>query len=357
MRRIKLRSVRSTAWSLLAGFGLMLALTALVCSTSTTTEGLRDTPATTTSCGTAFGVWLGQIPFVLLAVLAIASEYSTGMIRTTFAANPRRWATVTSKSSARFVLLDGAPRLGGLVRAGPVAPAGNGFNYQGGYDPVTLSDGPALRAVVGTALYLTALALLALGIAAIVRHTATAISIVLGVVFVPIIAVGVLRRRRATSSRSSRRPRARRAADRRAAGRHPDRPMDGPRCRFRLCARVAAVAPWLVRATPSSRATRPGRSRARRRAPAKRGSSPSPPRPPRGSRPRRDPDGPADSEHDLRDPPPGWKVTVALVFSCLVAPASASPCERAIETHAAWAAAISSSGLVRPAGSPPARPT
>lgn len=69
---------------------------------------------------------------------------------------------------------------------------GNGFNYQGGYDPVTLSDGPALRAVVGTALYLTALALLALGIAAIVRGTATAISLVLGILFVPAILAGFL---------------------------------------------------------------------------------------------------------------------------------------------------------------------
>ena len=51
-------------------------------------------------------------------------------------------------------------------------------------------------------------------------------------------------------------------------------------------------------------------------------------------------------------PSPGWKVTVAVVFSCSGGvPASASPCESAIETQDAWAAAISSSGLVRPPGS------
>ena len=140
------------------------------------------------------GVWLSQIPFVLLAVLVIASEYSTGMIRTTFAANPRRWATVTSKSAlvGALVLLTALLASAVSFVLGQSLLRENGFNYQGGYDPVTLTDGPALRAVVGTALYLTALALLALAIAAIVRHTATAISLVLGLVFVPIIVAGVL---------------------------------------------------------------------------------------------------------------------------------------------------------------------
>jgi ABC-2 type transport system permease protein len=192
---IKLRSVLSTAWSLVAGFGLMLALTALVCASSTTTGGSPGHPGDNDIVRDSLsGVWLGQIPFVLLAVLAIATEYSTGMIRTTFAANPRRWATVTSKWALVGALVLVAALLASAASfvLGQSLLRGNGFNYQGGYDPVTLSDGPALRAVVGTALYLTALALLALGIAAIVRGTATAISLVLGLVFVPLIAAGLL---------------------------------------------------------------------------------------------------------------------------------------------------------------------
>jgi ABC-2 type transport system permease protein len=192
---IKLRSVRSTVWSLVAGFGLMLALTALVCASSTTTGGSPGHPGDNDIVRDSLaGVWLGQIPFVLLAVLAIATEYSTGMIRTTFAANPRRWATVTSKSAlvGALVLLTALLASAASFALGQSLLRGNGFNYEGGYDPVSLSDGPALRAVVGTALYLTALALLAVGIAAIVRGTATAISLVLGIVFVPVIAAGVL---------------------------------------------------------------------------------------------------------------------------------------------------------------------
>jgi ABC-2 type transport system permease protein len=192
---IKLRSVRSTAWSLLAGFALMLAFTALVCASSTTEGGSPGNPGDNDIVRDSLsGVWLGQIPFVLLAVLPIATEYSTGMIRTTFAANPRRWATVTSKSAlvGVLVLLTALLASAASFALGQSLLRGNGFNYEGGFDAVSLSDGPALRAVVGTALYLTALALLALGIAAIVRGTATAISLVLGIVFVPVIAAGVL---------------------------------------------------------------------------------------------------------------------------------------------------------------------
>jgi ABC-2 type transport system permease protein len=192
---IKLRSVRSTGWSLVAGFGLMLGLTALVCSSSTTTGGSPGHPGDNDIVRDSLGgVWLGQIPFVLLAVLAIAAEYSTGMIRTTFAADPRRWATIASKWTlvGALVLSTGLLASAASFVLGQSLLRGNGFNYQGGYDPVSLTDGPALRAVVGTALYLTALALLALGIAAIVRGTAAAISLVLGVVFVPLIAAGLL---------------------------------------------------------------------------------------------------------------------------------------------------------------------
>ena len=192
---IKVRSVRSTAWALLAGFGLTLLFTALVCSSTTTEGGSPGRPGDNDIVRDSLaGVWLGQIAFVLLAVLVIASEYSTGTIRATFAANPRR----------RFVLAAKAVLLGGLVVAAGFLTAaasfavgqsllrGNGFVYEGGYPAATLTDGPALRAVAGTALYLTGLALLTFGIAAIVRRSAAAISLTLGLVFVPIIAVGFL---------------------------------------------------------------------------------------------------------------------------------------------------------------------
>jgi ABC-2 type transport system permease protein len=192
---IKLRSVRSTAWALLAGFGLTLLFTWLVCASTTTTGGSPGRPGDNDIVKDSLaGVWVGQIAFVLLAVLALASEYSTGTIRTTFAANPRRPTVLLAKTAVLggVVLLVALPTAAASFVLGQSLLRGNGFDYDGGYPEVTLADGEALRAVLGAAFYLTALALLTLGLTAVVRRTAAAISVALGLVFVPVIAVGLL---------------------------------------------------------------------------------------------------------------------------------------------------------------------
>jgi hypothetical protein len=68
---------------------------------------------------------------------------------------------------------------------------GNGFDYEGGYPSVSLTD-EALRAVVCSGVYLGGLALFSLGVGAIARHTAGAITVVLAAVLAPVIAIGVL---------------------------------------------------------------------------------------------------------------------------------------------------------------------
>ena len=73
-----------------------------------------------------------------------------------------------------------------------VAPARQRVRLRGRLPARVSHRRPALRAVAGSGLYLAALALLALGIAAIVRHTATAITLVLALMFVPPIAAGRL---------------------------------------------------------------------------------------------------------------------------------------------------------------------
>jgi ABC-2 type transport system permease protein len=192
---IKLRSVRSTVWLILAGFGLTVAFSALVCASSTTAGGRPGHPGDNDMVRDSLtGVWVGQIAFVVLGVLAIGSEYSTGTIRATFAANPRRWTMLASKSAlvGVLVLACALPTAALSFLLGQWLLRGNGFTYEGGYPAVTLADASALRAVVGTALYLAALALLALGLTAVLRSTAVAISIVLGLLFVPVIAAGFL---------------------------------------------------------------------------------------------------------------------------------------------------------------------
>jgi ABC-2 type transport system permease protein len=192
---IKLRSVRTTAWALAAGFGLTLLFTWLVCGGTTTTGGSPGRPGDNDIVKDSLaGVWIGQLPFALLAVLALASEYSSGTIRATFAANPRRRTILLAKTAVlgALVALVALPTAAASFVLGQSVLRGNGFNYEGGYPAVTLADGEALRAVAGTAYYLTALALLALGLTAVVRRTAVAITVVLGLLLLPPIAAGLL---------------------------------------------------------------------------------------------------------------------------------------------------------------------
>jgi ABC-2 type transport system permease protein len=192
---IKLRSVRSSPGMVLAAFAFSLLGTFLLCAGTTTEGGSPGHPGDNDIVRDSLaGVWLGQILFAVLAVLVVTSEYSTGTIRATFAAFPRRRIVLAAKSlvTGVLVLAAGLATAAGCFLVGQSLLRGNGFDYAGGYPHASLTDGPALRAVVGSGLYLAGLALLALGIAAIVRHTATAITVVLALMFVPPIAAGML---------------------------------------------------------------------------------------------------------------------------------------------------------------------
>jgi hypothetical protein len=187
----KLRTVPSTAWSILALVAFTAALSALVTS-AVDTSGC---PPPTAGCDedttllSLSGVYLGQIAVVLLAVLAVSAEYDTMMIRTTLAANPRRGAVFTAKAAVVTATVLGAGLLGvlGALLAGRAILPGNGFTAANGYPPPSLADEPTLRAVVGTVLYLGLVGLLSLGVAAAVRHSAAAITTVLAMLYIPFI--------------------------------------------------------------------------------------------------------------------------------------------------------------------------
>ena len=192
---VKLRTVRSTAWSLLLFVGISILLTTLLTSGSSTEGGSPghggDNDIVMDSLA---GVWFGAIAAAVLAVLVITSEYSTGMIRTTFAANPRRRTVL----SAKTVVVSGCVLVVGLATSvacfqiGQWILRGNGFNYEGGYPAITLADHEALRAVLGTGVYLGLIAVFALGVGATLRHTAGAITVVLAALLAPVIALNFL---------------------------------------------------------------------------------------------------------------------------------------------------------------------
>jgi ABC-2 type transport system permease protein len=192
---VKLRTVRSTFWSLLLLVGVSVLVTTFLTSGSSTQGGspgfrgdndiVRDSLA---------GIFFGQIAAAVLAVLVVTSEYATRMIRTTFSATPRRRTVLVAKTAvvSAVVLAVGLATSAACFQVGQWILRGNGFNYEGGYPAVTLADGDALRAVLLSGAYLGLLAVFSVGVGAIVRHTAGAITIVLAVVLAPVIAVGFL---------------------------------------------------------------------------------------------------------------------------------------------------------------------
>jgi ABC-2 type transport system permease protein len=137
------------------------------------------------------GINLGQAVVAILAVLAISGEHSTGMIRVTLAAMPRRATVLAAKATLLTGIVVVAATIAVLASllAGRLMLPANGFTPAHGYPLLSLGDGPVLRAAAGSVLYLALIALLSLGAATAVRDSATAIGIVLGLLYLfPIIA-------------------------------------------------------------------------------------------------------------------------------------------------------------------------
>ena len=191
----KLRTVRSTTWAGVALVVGTIGLSALACLSSSTDGGSPGSPGDDDIVLSSLsGVYLGQIAVVALATLAITSEFGTGLIRGTFTAMPRRRTVLLAKAvvvtSLTLVLGIATSIVSFLV--GQTLLHGRGYVHANGYPAASLGDGATLRAVLGTGLYLGAVALLGLGVGTIVRHTAGAVSAVLALLFVPQIMIGLV---------------------------------------------------------------------------------------------------------------------------------------------------------------------
>jgi ABC-2 type transport system permease protein len=178
----KLRTVAGPRWLLLGTITLTVALSVAV--TSAMTCDAAGCSADTTKLSLT-GVILGQALVAILAVQVFSGEYSSGMIRTTLTAIPHRTTVLAAKAVTLtgIVTAAGSAAVLGSLLAGQLILPGHG------YSALSLADGPTLRAAVGSILYLALIALISLGIAAIVRDSATSIGVVLGLLYlVPIVA-------------------------------------------------------------------------------------------------------------------------------------------------------------------------
>jgi ABC-2 type transport system permease protein len=187
----KLRTVAGTIWLLLATIALTVALSAAAAAAVTCPSAGCNLDPTKLSLT---GIDLGQAVVAILAVVAISSEYGTGMIRVTLTAMPRRATVLVAKAAVvcGLVLAAGTFAVLASVLAGRLILPGHGFTPAHGHPLLSLADGPALRAAVGSVLYLALIALLSLGVATAMRDSATAIGVVLGLLYLfPIIAAVV----------------------------------------------------------------------------------------------------------------------------------------------------------------------
>jgi ABC-2 type transport system permease protein len=175
----KLRTVAGPAWLLAALVTLTTTVSSLALAENRYPSGTAC-PVDTTKLSLT-GVQLGQAVVAVLAVLVIGNEYSTGMIRVTLTALPRRTVMLAAKAAvltslvlaASLLAVAGSLLAGRLILPGQLSP-----------------DSPSvLRAGLGSVLYLALIALLSLGTATIVRESAVAVGIVLGLLYLfPIVA-------------------------------------------------------------------------------------------------------------------------------------------------------------------------
>jgi len=178
----KARTLAGTGWLLLAAIALTVAVSAAVAGAVTCPAGnCAEDPAKISLTG----IYLGQAVVAILAVLMISSEYSTGMIRVTLVAVPRRSTVLVAKAAilTGLVLAAGAIAVLGCVLAGQVILRGHGIDPAHGYPSLSLGSASVLRATAGSVLYLALVALLSLGTATAVRDSAAAIGVVLGLLY------------------------------------------------------------------------------------------------------------------------------------------------------------------------------
>jgi ABC-2 type transport system permease protein len=178
----KLRSVRSTYWTLLAAAAVTIGLGAILSVFyihNYTTMSATDRAAFEPTSYALSGLFLAQLAIGVLGALVITSEYGTGMIRTTFAAVPQRRLVLGAKAivfTAVTLVTGVASCLVGFFLSQAILST---HHLQ-----TTIGAPGVLRAVIGGGLYLAVLGLLAFGIGAIIRHTAGAISTIFGLILV-----------------------------------------------------------------------------------------------------------------------------------------------------------------------------
>lgn len=186
----KIRSVRSTYWSLVVLLAVEIGLAAVI-GWAVQSRWHRLSPLARLAfqpTETVLGVhFLGQLIIAVLGAIVLTAEYSTGMIRTSLTAMPRRGTLYLGKAVVFAVVAVVVGLIASfcafLVGQALLAPV---------HADTNLGAPGVLGAVVGSGLYLALCGLFAFGIGGVLRHTAGAITAAIGLLFVPPIIVNFL---------------------------------------------------------------------------------------------------------------------------------------------------------------------
>ncbi|NEA98719.1 ABC transporter permease [Streptomyces sp. SID13726] len=178
MEWIKLRSLRSTLWALLATVAGMIAIGVLTMA-NTKAPGAAQADTFDPVNNLLAGVALGQLIVGVLGVLAVTGEYSSGAIRSTLAAVPNRPLLLTAKAGVLGLV---------TLAVGEAITFVTFFVGRLALDPEVarpaLGDPGVLRAVVLSGAYPALVGLIGVAIGAVVRHTAAAMGTLVVVLYV-----------------------------------------------------------------------------------------------------------------------------------------------------------------------------
>ncbi|GAB2448977.1 ABC-2 type transport system permease protein [Conyzicola lurida] len=175
---IKLRTVRSTVWSYAIIVVVSIGMAVLMSSTiGGSGEQLPELQTGIVLQAATFGVYFGQLIVGVLGVLVISGEYSTGMIRSTLTAVPKRIPALAAKALVLFVatfVVGLVSTFGAFLVASPIL-ANSGIEAD-------LSDGKLYADLVLASLYLALTAVFSLGLGTVLRSSAGGIAAALGTI-------------------------------------------------------------------------------------------------------------------------------------------------------------------------------
>jgi hypothetical protein len=189
----KIRSVRSTVWSVASFMVVAIGISTLIAvvlhhnwSQPGPHPGFDRVRSDPTGVMFGLGFALGQLAIGVLGVIVISSEYTTGAIRSTLLAVPRRLEMLAAKAIVFtvFVLVVGIITVFAVFFISTSILSSN--------ISITLGQPGVLRATIGGVLYLGLVGLFALAIGGLIRHTAGAIATVIGMMLVVPIVVNFI---------------------------------------------------------------------------------------------------------------------------------------------------------------------